>query len=729
VSGAVPETFRYDDDICRKFAWATVVWGLIGMLVGLLIAVQLYTPLANFTTSWLSFGRLRPLHTNAVVFAFCGNAIFAGIYHSSQRLLKTRMWSDVLSRVHFWGWQAIIVAAALTLPLGLTTSKEYAELEWPIDLAITVVWLTFALNFFMTLRRRREQVLYVSIWFYISTIVAIAMLHVVNSLGIPVTLTKSYPIYTGIQDALVQWWYGHNAVAFFLTTPFLGLAYYYIPKAAGRPIYSYRLSILHFWSLIFLYIWAGPHHLQHTALPVWLQSLGMVFSVMLVAPSWGGGINFLLTLKNAWSKLKTDPVLKFFLCGVTFYMMATFEGPLLSIKAVNAISHNTDWTIAHVHSGALGWNGFLAFGMLYWLLPRLQGTELHSQRLAHWHFWLGTLGILVYIVPMYVSGVVHATMANAVGSDSLLVHPSFIEIARALIPLQLVRAVGGSLYLAGVILMTYNLVRTAISARAARLALGKPACFEDTEAQAMARPDDRGFAFPTWSGMVENWPTAMTLFVLVAVAAGGILELVPALTADDASLRIAAVKPYTPLELEGRDIYIREGCVGCHTQMIRTLPEEVLRYGPHSQAGEFVYDTPHLWGSKRTGPDLHRVGGKYGDAWHYRHLVNPRALVEGSVMPAYPWLAETPLESSDVRKKMVALQRIGVPYLEGDILGAPKALERQSRDIVARLKEQGETNAKDATEMVALIAYLQRLGTDLGKNEATKEVTKEATSP
>src|SRR6186713_3596169 len=399
------ETFKYDNRIVRAFAIATVIWGIVGFSAGLLIACQLFWPDLNFSTQYITFGRIRPLHTNAVIFAFVGNAMFMGIYYSLQRLCKARMFSDKLSWINFWGWQAIIVGAAITLPLGLTTSKEYAELEWPIDIAITLVWVVFTVNLLGTIVKRREKHMYVAIWFYIATALTVAVLHIINSMAVPVSAFKSYSIYAGVQDALVQWWYGHNAVAFFLTTPYLGLMYYFLPKAAGRPVFSYRLSIIHFWALIFIYIWAGPHHLHYTALPEWASTLGMLFSLMLWMPSWGGMINGLLTLRGAWHKVATDPVLKFFVVGVTFYGMATFEGPLLSIKSVNALSHYTDWTIAHVHSGALGWNGFMAAGMFYWLAPRLWKRPLHSTSAANMHFWLGTVGILIYMVSMYVSGV------------------------------------------------------------------------------------------------------------------------------------------------------------------------------------------------------------------------------------------------------------------------------------------------------------------------------------
>jgi cbb3-type cytochrome c oxidase subunit I len=453
------EVFRYDEQITRMFVLATAIWAAVGMLVGVLIALQLPFWQANLG-EYLTFGRLRPLHTNAVIFAFAGNAIFAAVYYSTQRLCKTRMASDAMSRFHFWGWQAIIVAAAVTLPLGMTTSKEYAELEWPVDIAIAVVWIVFAVNFFWTLGIRRERHMYVAIWFYIATIVTVAVLHVGNSLALPVDLFKSYPVYAGVQDALVQWWYGHNAVAFFLTTPFLGLMYYFLPKAAERPVFSYRLSIVHFWSLVFIYIWAGPHHLNYTAIPEWATTLGMVFSIMLWMPSWGGMINGLFTLRGAWHKLRDSVVLKMFVIGITFYGMSTFEGPMLSIKSVNALSHYTDWTIGHVHAGALGWNGFMTFGMIYWLLPRLWRTPLWSDRLANVHFWIGTIGMLLYVIAMYTAGVTQGLMWRAFDDTGRLLYPDFMETVVQIVPMYWVRVAGGTLFLTGVLIMGYNIYRT-----------------------------------------------------------------------------------------------------------------------------------------------------------------------------------------------------------------------------------------------------------------------------
>lgn len=452
---------NYDDQIVRRFVSVTVIWGFVGMLVGVILALQLAWWPANLGLPYTSFGRLRPLHTNAVIFAFTANALFAGIYYSMQRLLKVRMWSDKLSAVHFWGWQAIIVAAAITLPLGLTQGKEYAELIWPIDLAIAVVWVAFAINFFGTIAIRKVAHLYVAIWFYMSMVITIAVLHIVNSLAMPATFTRSYPVFSGLTDALVQWWYGHNAVGFLLTTPILGLMYYFLPRAAERPVYSYRLSIIHFWALVFLYLWAGPHHLLYSALPDWAQTLGMVFSIVLLAPSWGGMLNGLLTLRGAWDRLRTDPVLKFFVVGITFYGMSTFEGPMMSIRSVNSLSHYTDWTIAHVHQGALGWVGMTMFGMIYWLAPRIWYRPLHSVSLATTHFWLATVGIVLYVVAMWTAGVTQGLMWRGLTPDGLLQYPNFLDTVTGLIPFYWIRVIGGSMYLVGLCLLAYNLWRTA----------------------------------------------------------------------------------------------------------------------------------------------------------------------------------------------------------------------------------------------------------------------------
>ncbi len=700
-----PESFKYDDQIVRFFAYATVGWALVSFVVGLLAALQLaYWPF-NFNLPWLTFGRLRPLHTNAAIFAFAGNAIFMGIYHSSQRLLKSRMFSDVLSRIHFWGWQAIILAAAITLPLGYTVSKEYAELEWPIDIAITVVWVAFAVNFFGTLFKRRERHIYVAIWFYIATIITVALLHVVNSVALPVSFLKSYPVYAGVQDAMVQWWYGHNAVAFFLTTPFLGLMYYYIPKAAKRPVYSYRLSIIHFWALVFIYIWAGPHHLLYTALPEWAQTLGMVLSIMLWAPSWGGMINGLLTLRGAWDRLRTDPTIKFLVAAVTFYGMSTFEGPLLSIKAVNSLSHYTDWTIGHVHSGTLGWNGLLTFGILYYLVPRLWNTKLYSQKLANTHFWLGVSGVGVYIISMWAAGITQGLMWRALNAEGKLTYPDFIETVTRIVPLYWVRAAGGLLFTAGFIIMIYNLYKTVKTGQVTEEKTRKAyalASFDKIPAKELGHHAHR---------MLEGLPAVFTILTILAVLVGSIIEIIPALTMQEFMPRNNAQKPYTALELSGRDIFVREGCYTCHSQMIRPMMEETLRYGKPSTIAESQYDRPFQWGSKRTGPDLARVGGNYPDMWHYRHMMNPRDIVPQSIMPNYPWLGKDTTDFDILNKKLSVMKTLGVPYTDKEVTQAQNHAREQAKLISDRLREGGVQDPDlESREIVALIAYLQRLG-------------------
>jgi len=697
------EQFSYDNKIVKQFAIASMVFGVVGMLVGVLIASQLFAPALNFNIPYTTFGRIRPLHTNAVIFAFVGNAIFMGVYYSLQRLCKARMFSDLLSQIHFWGWQLIIVLAAITLPLGMTSSKEYAELEWPIDILITIIWVVFAINMIGTIIKRREKHIYVAIWFYIATLVTIAVLHIVNSAELPVTLFKSYSAYAGVQDALVQWWYGHNAVAFFLTTPYLGLMYYFLPKAANRPVYSYKLSIIHFWSLIFLYIWAGPHHLLYSSLPDWAQSLGTVFSIMLIAPSWGGMINGLLTLRGAWDKVREEPVLKFMVVAVTAYGMATFEGPMLSLKNVNAIAHFTDWIIAHVHIGALGWNGFLTFGILYWLIPRMWNTTLFSKKLANAHFWIGTLGIVVYATSMYWSGIAQSLMWKQFTPLGLLQYPNFLEITLQIIPMYIIRTIGGVLYLIGVFIMIYNLIKTA-----------KQGTFTANEAaQAPAIPKNidefKKGARHRW---LEGKPVYFVIVSLVVILVGGVIEFLPTFLVKSNIPTISSVHPYTPLELQGRDLYIREGCLACHSQLIRPFRSETERYGEYSKAGEYVYDHPFLWGSKRIGPDLHREGQKYPNLWHYLHMENPRQMSPGSIMPAYAWLLTNNLDNSSLKTKINVLRTLGVPYAIGYENQAVAEAQKQAEGIALDLQKNGAPADPDK-EIIALIAYLQRLGTDI----------------
>jgi cytochrome c oxidase cbb3-type subunit I/II len=744
-------TIEFNDKVVRQFMLASIIWGIVGMLVGVLIASQLNFHILNFDTSFLTFGRLRPLHTNAVIFAFVGNMMFAGVYYSTQRLCKARMGSDLLSKIHFWGWQFIILCAAVTLPLGLTRGKEYAELIWPINILVALIWVVFAINFFLTLHKRNEPSIYVALWFYIATIVTVAMLYIVNHLSIPTSFTHSYGLFGGVQDALVQWWYGHNAVAFFLTTPILGIMYYFLPKAVERPVYSYRLSIVHFWSLVFIYIWAGPHHLLNTALPKWLQMLGMFFSLMLWAPSWGGMLNGLLTLRGAWDKLRTDPVVKFYIAAVTF------EGPLMSIRAVNALSHYSDWTIGHAHAGALGWNGFMAAGMFYWLTPKLYGTRLHSTSWANFHFWLGLIGILIYVAAMWVSGIMQGLMLNATSAaGTTLQYPNFIDTLTSIRPLMALRIVGGALYLVGMILMLVNILLTIKKGKAVNetrevvlLQRGEKDTMPLSEtfindpvlylmggmllvlawiflppgadlaalaaalvfsALAVIKFYRSNHGWSHWYERLLSNYLPFTILTFVAVVLGGLIQLIPLVTVHRAkNVEDRLQKIYEPLELAGRDIYVNEGCYNCHSQMIRTMVPEVLRYGDYSRLGESIYDHPFQWGSKRTGPDLAREGGKYPDDWHFRHMLNPRELNDRSNMPAYPWLFENKTDYNSLPKKIAVMTKVGVPYPVMTADEIKDKAQKQAITIAEGLKAKG-LNAVADTKVIALIAYLQKLG-------------------
>jgi len=768
------QTIEYDDKSVRWFLVASVIWALVGLGAGVLIATQLNFWQMNFNMEWLTFGRLRPLHTNAAIFAFVGNMMFAGIYYSTQRLCRCRLASDRLTWIHFWGWQAIIVLAAITLPLGYSRGKEYAELIWPINILVAGIWLVFAANFFWTLFKRNEKSLYVALWFYIATIVTVTMLYVVNHLSLPTSLTHSYPIFGGVQDALVQWWYGHNAVAFFLTTPILGIMYYFVPKAANRPVYSYRLSVIHFWSLVFIYIWAGPHHLLNTALPGWLQSLGMLFSLMLWAPSWGGMLNGLLTLRGAWDKLRTDPVIKFFAAGVTFYGMATFEGPLLSIKSVNALSHYSDWTIGHVHGGTLGWNGFMAAGMFYWLAPRLWNTKLFSQGMANLHFWLGMVGILLYVAAMWVSGITQGLMLNATAEGgTILAYPNFVETLLAIRWPMGFRAIGGAFYLIGFFLMAYNLFMTAKSGQPVNGTVEVESAMDEMAGKdrkgfkgyvnapviycflimascalmifgqglgmligiflalvftisAIAHFEFSGAKWSEWYDELLKHGLTFTILTIIAAAIGGAVQIIPTVTMNRAgNVEDRLQIPYTPLELTGRDLYVSEGCYNCHSQMIRTMTADVLRYGGddgYSRLGESIYDHPFQWGSKRTGPDLAREGGPIaGDNelmriglrtndWHFKHMLDPRSVSPGSNMPNYPWLFQKDAKTGTLMSKINAMRMLGVPYdigLSEEELMAEYNL--QANEIVADLESKGLYIEPDK-QIVALIAYLQKIG-------------------
>jgi cytochrome c oxidase cbb3-type subunit I/II len=573
---------------------------------------------------------------------------------------------------------------------------------------------------FATILNRRVKHLYVAIWFYIATFVTVAMLHIFNSFELPISFLKSYSWYAGVQDALVQWWYGHNAVAFFLTTPYLGLMYYFIPKATGRPVYSYRLSIIHFWSLIFIYIWAGPHHLLYSTLPDWAQSLGVVFSVMLIAPSWGGMLNGLLTLRGVWDKVRDDVMLKFMVVALTCYGMSTFEGPMLSLKNINVISHFTDWIIAHVHIGGLGWNGMLTFGVLYWLFPKLFRTELYSKRMANQHFWLATLGIILYAIPMYIAGFMQGLMWQEFKMDGTLVNADFIKTSIEMKNFYILRSLGGLVYLIGAIMMMYNLIKTARA--------GQFLANEEAEAPALM-VENVTHEKEYWHRAIERKPIKFMILSIIIVAIGGIVEIIPTLIVKSNIATIKEVKPYTPLELEGRDVYISEGCYNCHSQLIRPLRFETVRYGEYSKSGEFVYDHPFQWGSKRTGPDLAREGGVRSNFWHYQHLIRPKVVSPGSIMPAYAWLKgeRYNIDYSMIDNKIRAMQTLGVPYLPGFDLKAVADLKNQAHliatDIVKNTPKGALNGVSPASKikelenkkLIALIAYLQRLGTDVKK--------------
>lgn len=705
------QRFYYDNLTVRNFTLATLFWGTVALIVGLLAAIQLAFPAFNFGIEFTTFGRVRPVHTNAVIFAFIGNAMFAGIYYSLQRVLKARLYSDLMSKIHFWGWQLIIALAAVTLLMGYTTGKEYAELEWPIDILITIIWVIFGWNMIGTIIKRRVKHIYAAVWWYLATFIGVAVLHIVNSIEIPAALLKSYPVYAGAQDAVVQWWYGHNAVAFFLTTPFLGLMYYYLPKASGRPIYSYQLSIIHFWTLIFLYMWTGPHHLLYQALPDWLQALGVTFSIMLIAPSWGGMINGLLTLRGAWDKVRDRADLKFIVIALTAYGMTTFEGPMMALKNVNAISHFTDWTVAHTHIAGMGWNGGIIFGMFYWLVPKIFNIKLFSSKLANTHFWIATLGILLFAIPLYWAAITQWLMLREYTSDGLLAYPNFLETTIQIAPMYVFRVFGGLLYFIGIILFIINLIKT--------MKAGNLVANEATEAPALINTEKRSASNETVHRWLERKSVRFSILVFIALAIGGVVEIIPMLKVESNIPRIETVTPYSPLELSGRDIYVANGCYNCHSQQVRPLRWETDRYGEYSKIGEFVYDHPFQWGSRRTGPDLARTGyvgsSTYKTAiWHYNHFSNPAEMNPQTIMPAYSWLIEKDVDLDAIPVKIRVMQKLGVPYDEGYDEIAIKEYLEQAEKIVAELKESG-VDIEPGKEVIAVIAYLHKLGRDISQ--------------
>lgn len=703
------QKFNYDNAIVKNFIWATIIWGAVALVVGILAALQMAFPVFNLGIEFTSFGRVRPVHTNAVIFAFIGNAMFAGVYYSLQRVLKARMFSDFLSKLNFWGWQLIIVLAALTLLTGITTGKEYAELEWPIDILIAVIWVAFGWNMIGTILKRRVKHIYAAVWWYLATFIGVAVLHIVNSIEIPVSILKSYPIYAGAQDAVVQWWYGHNAVAFFLTTPWLGLMYYYLPKASERPIYSYQLSIIHFWALIFIYMWSGPHHLLYQSLPDWVQALGVTFSIMLIAPSWGGMINGFLTLRGAWDKVRDSAALKFMVVAITAYGMATLEGPMMSLKSVNAISHFTDWTIAHTHIAGMGWNGGLIFGMIYWLVPKIFRTKLYSEKLANIHFWIATLGILLFAIPLYWSGITQWLMLREYNTEGLLAYPNFIETSSRLFPMYVFRIVGGTLFLVGFLLFLFNIAKT--------IKIGNLVNNEEAEAPALINSEKRNQLNESIHRWLERKSIRFAILVFIALVIGGAVQIIPMMKVESNVPKISSVKPYSPLELAGRDVYISNGCYNCHSQQVRPLRYETDRYGEYSKIGEFVYDHPFQWGSRRSGPDLARAGyvgsSTYKTAiWHYNHFMKPLEMIPQTIMPAYTWLADREVNLNIIPKKIRVMQTLGVPYEKDYDKKAIDDYNAQAKLIADELKASGVT-VNPNSEMVAIIAYLHKLGRDI----------------
>ena len=750
------DRFSFDDSIVRLFLMATLVWGVIATLVGVAAAALLLMPELTFS-SFVSFGRLRPLLTNLAIFGFAGNAIFAGVYYSTQRLCKTRLASDLLSKFHFWGWQLVNTAALMTLPLGITQSKTYAELEWPIDLLIAVVWIVFfGVNFFMTLKQRRERYLYVSLWFYIAAIVGFAILHVVGNLAMPLGPFKSVPVYAGVQDALVQAWYSHGVISFFLTMPLMGLMYYFLPKAADRPVFSYRLCIVHFWSFVFISIWAGPHQLNYTSIASWMSSLGLVFSLMLLMPSWAGAINGLSTLRGAWSKVSSEPTIKFFAAGLVFFGIAAFERSLLSTKTFSAVTQYTDWSDASLQLGALGWVGFMAFGMLYWLTPKVFQTKLWNPNLASLHFLVATTGVVLYVVIAHVAGFTQSQMWHQFNADGYLAHVEFIETVTAVHSMRWLCFVSGLLYAFGVALLAVNLLKTWQSRPSqfeAPIVEAAPLAKDFTEEPVTAESSIAGvlnighkldvWQQATWHRSFERRPMRLVVWTTIAIAVGSAATLLPNFLMPGNSPTIETVKAYSPLELAGRDIYIAEGCINCHSQQIRPLLADTERYGGYSQGGEFAFERPSLWGDRRIGPDLSREGGKRTGLWHFQHFNDPREKTADSVMPSFAHLIATKLDFASVIERFNADAKFNQANEQESEQTADAAkaaanstnktaTRSQARRIAWELAQiggpitveatDGEMIGVDETQVVALIAYLQRLGTDiLATEEALPE--------
>ena len=729
------DSFVYDDRIVRMFIAATLFWGIVATTVGVLVGLVLIAPKMFDGNEAFGFGRLRPVHTNLALFAFVGNAFFAAIYFSVQRLCKSRMASDLLSQLHFWSWQAVVAAGSITLPMGMTQGKEFAEWEWPIDLAFALSWIGFfAVNFFMTLSRRREKYLYVSLWFYSASVVVVGVIHVLNSLVMPLELGKSYSLLAGVQDAMLQWFYGHNLLAFFMIMPMLGLMYYFLPKITGRRVYSYKLAIIHFWSLALLYVWMGPHHLNYSAAPGWVTTTAMIAGLLLWAPSWLGFINGWKTLTGpATSESTPDPVAKkFMLVALLCYGWIVLESTALSLKGIDAFAQYTDWDIATIHVAGLGWCGMLAFAGIYWMIPRLYQTQWASQSAVTLHYWLSLSGLLLFVIPLYYAGVTESRMWNGLDSVGNLEHLDFIDSVAAAKSMWHTRMLGGLLYTLGLVVAGINLSLTWLKRpksvhqrvhMAPKYEVDGPT--PDTESPLAHAPmleAAKKLDVLSRLNWHRRWESITGRFAgagLLALGAAAIFQLLPVVLVRGSVPSISTVKPYTPLELLGRDIYVAEGCFNCHSQTVRPLVAETQRYGDFSLEDEFFYDRPFQWGSRRIGPDLAREGGKLTSSWHWYHLDNPRDKDRGepeSVMPSFTHLLDEPIDFESIPPRVELAHRMGAPY-EIELTESIAMAKRQAEEVAADIVggggpvRRGKLMVFDS-QAVALIAYLQRLGTD-----------------
>ena len=715
---------RYDDSIVRSFVMATIVWGVLATLSGLFVGYLLVVPTLTGGSRWLSFGRLQPVYANLAMFAFVGNGFFAAVYYSTQRLCKTRMWSGFLSWMHFLAWQAIVLAGALTVPLGMTQGRAYAEWEWPIDVAVAVVWiLFFGANFLMTLVRRRERHLYVSLWFYLATIVAFALVHVVSNLVLPSGGFGSRGVFAGVQDAYLQAWYSHHVMAFFSMMSFLGVMYYFLPKASSRGIYSYKLCIVHFWAMVILGAWVAPRLLHYTAMPEWISTLGMLFSLMLLAPSWAGVVNGWKTLGGRPAR-DADPSLKFFWVAMIFLAITTIEGAVLSIKSTSAMVQYTDWTLGHLHLTLMGWNGFMVFGMVYWLMPRLFQTQLKSDKLANAHFWLAAVGMGLFLVPTYCAGWIQMSGWHSLDSTGNLANPEFVEVLKQVQPFWWLRLIGGVFYLLGLLALGMNAWLTWQS---------KPVKYEKLEASVVPvqrderdQPEpesDYGLDVPisaaarkmnvagklVWHERWERSPSKFVYGVLMAMLVALVLQAGPLFLFASNIPKAPGTQPYSPLELAGREIYVTEGCVQCHSQTVRPLVPETKRYGDYSLPGEFAYDRPVQWGSRRNGPDLARQGGQRDSNWLLQHLDHPEKTTEGTMMPAYPHLIQDNLDFGAIPELVKSSASLS-GYTEQQIEDCEALARRQGEELAAEIVAQGGPAAMHERQAIALIAYLQKLG-------------------